>query len=177
MRTLSRFLIWPAAWLFALLLTFATSNALAQDIIIHVEGALWPGLTSPVHPLAIQQSSSNGCATCATRASAIRRAADPIWTASIVSLGASHTLDLHSTWGNWANMERNPWFRGPDGRFSPRRAVPIKAGIIGVSYFAQRWIVKRSRPLRIAFTVANFGGAALMARVAARNYQVRRLHQ
>lgn len=36
----TRFLIWPAAWLSALLLTFATGNALAQDImVIHVEGA------------------------------------------------------------------------------------------------------------------------------------------
>ena len=74
-------------------------------------------------------------------------------------------------------MERNPWFRGPDGRFSPRRAVPIKAGIVAGSFFAQRWIGKRSRPWRIVFTIANFGGAALMTRAAVHNYQVRRLHQ
>ena len=97
-----------------------------------------------------------------------------LWDASFLTLTAAHSLDLQSSWGNWANRERSPLLRGPDGRFSPQRAVPIKAAVLAGSFFLQRYSARRSRPLRIVFTVVNFGSAAYIGSVAARNYQVRR---
>lgn len=83
------------------------------------------------------------------------------WSLSIMLVGG--TTDVVSSLGRY---EVNPLARGPAGRFSPARAIPLKAGIC-----AGLWLVRRKWPTTGKVAMATAGVA--WTAVAARNVAVK----
>lgn len=87
-------------------------------------------------------------------AAANAKAAD--WTFSVMIAGGS--ADIVSSLGRY---EANPLARGPSGRFSVRRALPLKAGIC-----AGLWLVRRRWPTtgKVAMATAGIAWTAAAVR-------------
>lgn len=83
------------------------------------------------------------------------------WTFSVMVVGG--TADVASSLGRY---EANSLARGPAGRFSPARAIPLKAGIC-----AGLWLVRRKWPTtgKVAMATAGIAWTA----VAVRNVAVK----
>lgn len=91
------------------------------------------------------------------------------WKLSAASVAMASAVDLHSSWGKCC--ESNALLASPDRRFSTRGAVIKSAGMAGQIY-VQSLFRKQSPRMRTLFTILNFGGAAAMSMVAARNYGI-----
>ncbi|MBI3697218.1 MAG: hypothetical protein HY238_20580 [Acidobacteria bacterium] len=93
------------------------------------------------------------------------------WVASWVALVAVNALDIASSRGH---HEANPLFRGPNGRFSPGKAVLLKSAIGGGFFATQLWLLHRhpEREHYKPFTVTNSLAAGGLAGVAIHNYRL-----
>ena len=86
-----------------------------------------------------------------------------VWKWSIVALTTGATMDISSSIGQY---EANPIVRQPNGLFSPKRGIAIKAGICtGLILLGKKY--KREG------TAANFVAGGVWSGVAIRNWKVR----
>jgi hypothetical protein len=95
-----------------------------------------------------------------------------IWHISVASLAVANALDVHSSWGK---HELNSTLSGPTGNFG-RDGALIKLGLQG-GLMGLEFLITRGHPsgkLYRTLSIVNFGAAATIGGVAARNYTVPR---
>lgn len=94
-----------------------------------------------------------------------------IWKASVAILATASIVDATSSWNR---VEANPILRGPDGRFGAK-GFAIKGALAGSVVLGQYLLMKKGQRIEKAATLTNFGMAAMLGGVAARNYRNRPL--
>lgn len=88
-----------------------------------------------------------------------------LWHVSVAAYSGAQAFDAASSLGR---IEANPLMRSADGRFGTR-GIAIKAGITGAVVLGQYLILRRRPQARRALAVVNFGVAAGVGVVGARN--------
>ena len=93
------------------------------------------------------------------------------WILATVALIAANVLDAHSSRGG---HELNPLLRGPDGKFSSRKAVVVKSAASGGLLLLQVILIKKmpDQNLYRPFAITTAAAAGFTAVTAARNYTV-----
>ena len=92
------------------------------------------------------------------------------WKVSVAILGTIQAMDIASSWNQY---EANPLARNQQGRFSPAKAIPIKAGIVLGTVLLQKYILKRYPKEQKYFVGANVVTSVIMGSITVRNWKVR----
>jgi hypothetical protein len=95
-----------------------------------------------------------------------------LWLTSVTTLAAANALDIHSSWGK---RELNQTLASPSGNFGRQGAMlkaGFQAGLLGFECFLIHH--RPSGKLNKVLSVVNFGAAAVVGGVAARNYTIPR---